>query len=59
MLVGRAELLQDHETRARFWVEGNEIYYRLGVDEPDYTVIKFTAEWGNYYHRLRNVSFAV
>jgi general stress protein 26 len=59
MLVGKAELLQDHDTRSRFWVEGNEVYYPLGVDDPDYTVIKFTAEWGNYYHRLRNVSFEV
>ena len=59
MLVGKAKLLQDHDTRSRFWVEGNEVYYPLGVNDPDYTVIKFTAEWGNYYHRLQNVSFEV
>jgi general stress protein 26 len=56
-LVGHIELLQDAESRRRLWRPGYERYYPLGVDDPDYTVLRFTAEWGNYYHALSNVTF--
>lgn len=57
MLVGEVELLQDVESRQRLWREGFEKYYSLGVNDPDYTVLRFTARWGNYYHGLANVTF--
>ena len=59
MLVGDMQVCQDHENKARLWREGSEIYYPLGVDDPDYSVLKFTARSGNYYHALQNHSFAV
>ena len=57
MLVGAVEVLQDAESRKRLWKEGDEKYYPLGVTDPDYSVLRFTAEWGNYYHALSNVTF--
>ena len=57
MLVGDDEVLQDAESRQRLWREGFEKYYPLGVTDPDYTVLRFTARWGNYYHALSNVTF--
>jgi general stress protein 26 len=57
MLVGQVEVLQDQESRQRLWCEGMEQYYPLGVTDPDYTVLRFTAQWGNYYHALANVTF--
>ncbi len=57
MLVGEAEVLQDMESRQRLWREGFEKYYPLGVTDPDYCVLRFTARWGNYYHVLSNVTF--
>ena len=57
MLVGTAEVLQDTESRQRLWTEGDEKYYPLGVTDPDYSVLRFTAKWGNYYHALSNVTF--
>jgi len=39
------------------WVEGAEIYYPLGVEDPDYSVLCFTARWGNYYEQLNNITF--
>lgn len=57
MLVGTVEVLQDAESRQRLWTEGNERYYPLGVTDPDYSVLRFTARWGNYYHALSNVTF--
>jgi general stress protein 26 len=57
MLVGRIEILQDPESRQRLWRPGCEKYYPLGVTDPDYSVLRFTSEWGNYYHTLSNVTF--
>jgi general stress protein 26 len=59
MLVGTVEVLQDAESKERLWTEGDEKYYPLGVTDPDYSVLRFTAEWGNYYHALSNVTFQV
>ncbi|NLL41735.1 MAG: hypothetical protein GX251_00150 [Firmicutes bacterium] len=41
------------------WVDGCEKYYPKGVDDPDYTVMKFTATRGNYYHGLKNIDFDI
>lgn len=57
MLVGAVEVLQDAASRQRLWREGFERYYPLGVTDPDYTVLRFTARQGNYYHALANVTF--
>jgi general stress protein 26 len=57
MLVGDIEILQDKTSRERLWRDGYERYYPQGVDDPDYTVLRFTARWGNYYHALHNVTF--
>ena len=57
MLVGDVEVLHDMESRKRLWREGYEKYYPLGVTDPDYSVLRFTAQWGNYYHALSNVTF--
>ena len=59
MLVGTIEVLQDMESRQRLWRPGYEKYYPLGVTDADYSVLRFTAQWGNYYHALANVSFEV
>jgi len=59
MLVGTIAVLQDVESRQRLWRPGFEKYYPLGVTDPDYTVLRFTAQWGNYYHALSNMSFDV
>lgn len=59
MLVGTIEILQDAASRQRLWRPGFEKYYPLGVDDPDYSVLRFTAEWGNYYHGLANLTFEV
>lgn len=59
MLVGTVEVLQDAESKRRLWHPGDEKYYPLGVTDLDYSVLRFTAQWGNYYHALSNVSFEV
>jgi general stress protein 26 len=57
MLVGAMEVLQDEDIRRRFWQPGCEVYYPLGVTDPDYSILRFTAEWGNFYYNLDNLTF--
>jgi len=57
MLVGTTDVLQDPESRRRLWHEGDEKYYPSGVDDPDYSVLRFTAQWGRYYHSLCHATF--
>lgn len=59
MLVGQMEILQDPEVRKRLWHPGDEKYYPLGINDPDYSVLRFTAGWGNYYHALDKLTFTV
>jgi len=58
MLIGEVELLTDSESRKRLWRDGYEQYYPLGLEDPDYTVLRFSATSANYYHQLDNLSFA-
>jgi general stress protein 26 len=59
MLVGTVDILQDIKSRKMLWSKGAEVYYPLGVNDPDYTVLRFTAKRGNYYHGLGNISFNI
>jgi general stress protein 26 len=59
MLVGTIEILQDIKSKKMLWAEGAEVYYPLGVEDPDYSVLCFTAKRGNYYHGLKNITFEI
>ncbi|MFZ5986526.1 MAG: pyridoxamine 5'-phosphate oxidase family protein [Bacillota bacterium] len=59
MLVGDIEIHNDLETKKRFWQKGDKKYYPLGVEDPDYVILCFTAKWGNYYSLLKNTSFDI
>jgi general stress protein 26 len=59
MLTGTVEILQDIESKKMLWSEGAEVYYPLGVTDPDYSVLCFTAKQGNYYHGLKNTTFEI
>ncbi len=59
MLVGRMEVLIDQETKDMIWERGDTMFYKKGVTDPDYCVLKFTAECGRYYCDLKTESFEV
>ena len=59
MLVGTIEILQDIESKKMLWSEGAEVYYPLGVADPDYSVLCFTSKRGNFYHSLKNITFEI
>lgn len=59
MLTGTMEVLQDNDIRREIWCTGDNIYYKQGVTDPDYCVLKFTAETGRHYCALKTESFCV
>lgn len=48
-LTGTAVPTRDEALRKLLWNDGDEKYYPLGVDDPDYSVIEFTAERADFY----------
>lgn len=59
MLIGTMEVLQDAEIKQEIWRTGDTMYYRQGVTDPDYCILKFTAEKGRRYCDLNTESFTV
>jgi general stress protein 26 len=59
MLLGTMEVLEDEATKREMWQKGDTIYYPGGVTDPDYCVLKFTANSGRYYCNLKTESFEV
>lgn len=57
MLTGTMEVLTTPEIKAEIWQPGDIIYYREGVNDPDYCVLKFTAVKGRHYCALKKSSF--
>ena len=41
------------------WRKGDTIFYKQGVTDPDYCVLKFTAETGRHYRDLKTEDFSV
>lgn len=59
MLTGTMEVLTDQETKNMIWKRGDTLFYKGGVTDPDYCVLKFTATKGRYYCDLKTESFQV
>ena len=59
MLTGKMEVLTDQETKNAIWKRGDVMFYKKGVTDPDYCVLKFTATAGRYYCDLKTNSFKV
>lgn len=59
MLRGTMETLTDAASRRLIWREGDTEYYPLGVDDPDYCVLRFTACDGRTYTDYHSENFAI
>jgi len=59
MLIGTMEVLQDKRSKEMIWRPGDEMYYHKGVTDPDYCVLKFTAQKGRYYSNFKSVNFDI
>ena len=59
MLIGTMEVLEDAASKEMIWQRGDTQYYKEGVTDPDYCVLKFTARKGRYYHAFKVEDFRV
>lgn len=59
MLKGEMEVLTDQNTKDMIWHKGDTMFYKGGVTDPDYCVLKFTAKSGRYYCDLKTESFMI
>lgn len=59
MLRGTMEVLEDAPSKEMIWQAGDETYYPGGVTDPDYCVLRFTAQDGRYYSQFHSESFSL
>lgn len=59
MLRGTMDVLTDIEIKKEIWQEGDEMYYPDGITDPDYCVLKFTAQDGRYYTNFKSEDFLI
>ena len=58
-LIGTMEVLEDAEIKEECWKNGDTMYYSQGVTDPDYCILKFTAERGRYYANFKKENFDI
>ena len=53
MIKGSMEVCQDAITKERVWRFGDSLFYKQGVTDPDYCVLKFECQEMEYYCDLK------
>ena len=59
MLKGKMEVLTDQDTKNMIWKKGDTMFYKKGVTDSDYCVLRFTATSGRYYCDLKTENFDI
>lgn len=59
MLRGKMEILTNQNIKNMIWKKGDKIFYKKGVTDPDYCVLKFIAKSGRYYCDLKTQNFKI
>lgn len=53
------QVLTDRKVKVIVWKEGDQLYYSLGIDDSDYSVLCFCAQSGKYYRNLGCENFVI
>lgn len=59
MFKGKMEILQDTEIKEELWRSFDRIFFRKGVTDPNYCVLKFTAVEGRMHRQMRKGNLIV
>lgn len=59
MLKGTMIVLEDEESRKKFWKDEYAMYYQGGRDGGDFSILMFTAENGRFYSNFSSEDFTV
>ena len=52
-IIGEMEVCTDQPIKDMIWRFGDQLFYRQGVTDPDYCVLKFKAKTAEYYCDLK------
>lgn len=59
MLKGTIEVLEEQASKEMLWKRGDTMYYKGGVTDPDYCVLKFTAISARWYSMFKSVNIEI
>lgn len=59
MLTGTMEVLTDAASKELIWRDGDTEYYKGGVTDSDYCVLRFTALKGRFYKDFSSEDFSI
>ena len=57
--IGIVEVLETPDAKEKLWQDGDTMYYKQGVTDSDYCVLKFTAQKGRYYSNFKSEDFDI
>lgn len=58
-MKGTMQVCTDQSTKDRIWRFGDKLFYKQGVTDPDYCVLKFSIKEAEYYcdFKIENITF--
>ncbi|MDE5587142.1 MAG: pyridoxamine 5'-phosphate oxidase family protein [Bacilli bacterium] len=59
MIKGTIEVLEDQASKDMLWERGDTLYYKKGVTDPDYCVLKFTSISARYYSNFKSEDITI
>ncbi|MFW9770906.1 MAG: pyridoxamine 5'-phosphate oxidase family protein [Promethearchaeota archaeon] len=59
MFGGEVEIIEDMELKRQFWLDRSIRYYPKGLEDPDYTILRFKPNEGRFYYKLEQVEFKI
>ena len=59
-IIGEMDICTDQETKNEIWRFGDKLFYKKGVTDPDYCVLKFTCKSVEYYcdFKIETIDFS-
>ncbi len=54
---GEIEIVEDMNIKRQFWLDRSIRYYPKGLEDPDYTILRFKPEDARFYYKLNQVEF--
>ena len=58
-IKGTMAVCTDQPTKDKIWRFGDKLFYKQGVTDPDYCVLKFTTPSGRFYSNYRSENFEI
>lgn len=59
MLIGNIIVSKDEILKKKLWFDGSELFYPLGITDPDYSVLKFTTLKCDLYTGKEIIQFGI